>query len=202
MKFQQVYAVVDSEYRLLWVGGEWDEFALQNAAQQALANHVLSTSLMSHIAGDQTRQLVARLIETVLTTKRPLRLEYRCDSPNIGRAYLLTIQPMKDERALMVHDLRDAWHFSPPLNTWHYDPNAAECKCSFCGDIRFAGAADWTSCDEIGERHPSHVTYDVCKKCRAAVSDAIERVLQGDAFSPALGGEELPGTDQVSDQSE
>ena len=47
MKFLQVYAVVDTEYRLLWVGGEWDEFALQNAAQHALANNVLSTSLMS-----------------------------------------------------------------------------------------------------------------------------------------------------------
>lgn len=139
MKFQQVYAVVDSEYRLLWVGGEWDEFALQNAAQHALANHVLSTSLMSHIAGDETRQLVARLVETVLRTKRPLRVEYRCDLPSVARAYLLTIQPMKEERALMVHDLKDAWHFSPPLNMWHYDPNSRDCKCSFCGNIRFGG---------------------------------------------------------------
>ena len=202
MKFQQVYAVVDSEYRLLWVGGEWDEFALQNAAQHALANHVLSTSLMSHIAGDETRQLIARLVETVLRTKRPLRVEYRCDSPSVARAYLLTIQPMKEERALMVHDLKDAWHFSPPLNMWHYDPNSRDCKCSFCGNIRFGGASDWTSCDDIGERHPSFVVYEVCSNCRSAVADAIEKVLAGESFSPALEADDLAKSGQVRDQSE
>lgn len=202
MKFLQVYAVVDTEYRLLWVGGEWDEFALQNAAQHALANHVLSTSLMSHIAGDVTRQLTAQMIDTVMSTKRPLRLEYRCDSPSMARAYLLTIQPMKEDRALMVHDLKDAWHFSPPLNLWHYDPNAPDCKCSFCGDVRFVGMDLWTSCDDIGERHPTHVHYDVCNRCRAAVNDAIEKVLAGEAFTPALEDEDLPEPGQLRDQSE
>lgn len=201
MKFQQVYAVVDSEYRLLWVGGEWDEFALQNAAQHALANHVLSTSLMSHIAGDETRKIIAHLIETVLKTKRPLRLDYRCDSPSMARSYLLTIQPMKDDRALMVHDLRDAWHFSPPLNVWHYDPNAHHRKCSFCGDIRFEGASAWTSCDEVGERHPTHVVYEVCDGCRASVADAIEKVLQGDVLSAVM-GDDIPESGQTRDQSE
>lgn len=203
MKFQQVYAVVDSEYRLLWVGGEWDEFALQNAAQQSLANHVLSTSLMSHIAGDETRQLTAKLIETVLRTKRPLRLEYRCDSPSLARSYLLTIQPMKDERALMVHDLKDAWHFSPPLNIWHYDPNARDCKCSFCGNVRLDGGPHWTSCDDIGERHPTHVVYEVCHSCREAVAEAIARVLAGEEVVPVVDGESIPAPGrQASDQSE
>ena len=202
MKFQQVYAVVDSEYRLLWVGGEWDEFALQNAAKNALANHVLSTSLMAHIAGDETRQLIARLIETVLQTKRPVRLNYRCDSPSMARYYLLTIQPMKDGRALMVHDLRDAWHFSPPLNVWHYDPNAGTCKCSFCGSIRFEGASTWTSCDDIGERHPTHVVYEVCDGCRASVAEAIETVLESEDLSPVLAAGAIPEPGQARDQSE
>lgn len=202
MKFQQVYAVVDSEYRLLWVGGEWDEFALQNAAQNALANHVLSTSLMAHIAGDQTRKRIAQLIETVLKTKRPLRMQYRCDSPSMARAYQLTIQPMKDERALMVHDLKDAWHFSPPLNMWHYDPTSQDCKCSFCGDVRFGGAVEWTSCDDIGERHPTHVIYEVCNRCDEAVAQAIQLVFEGEAFSPALDDDDLPDQAQLRDQSE
>lgn len=203
MKFQQVYAVVDSEYRLLWVGGEWDEFALQNAAQHALANHVLSTSLMAHIAGDETRRLIAQLIETVLSTKRPLRLDYRCDSPNMARAFLLTIQPMKDGRALMVHNLTDAWHFSPPLNQWHYDPNAQHAKCSFCGDIRFSAKRDWTSCDDIGERHPTHVAYEVCSVCQDKVAEAIEQVLVGDDPGMAIDDTPILGpAGQVSDQSE
>jgi hypothetical protein len=176
VKFLQVYAVVDSSYRLLWVGGEWDEFALQNAARNALSNTVLSTSLMSHIAGEETRALTARMIDTVLNRKKPLRLEYRCDSPKLGRKFLLTIQPMKDDRALLVHDLKDAWHFTPPLNHWHYDPDAVDRKCSYCGNVRFADDDHWTTCDEIGDSHPTHVTYDVCESCRTAVAEAIDLV--------------------------
>lgn len=202
MKFLQVYAVVDTEYRLLWVGGEWDEFALQNAAQQALANHVLSTSLMSHIAGDMTRGLTAKMIDTVMETKRPLRLEYRCDSPSMARAYLLTIQPMKDGRALMVHDLKDAWHFSPPLNLWHYEQGARDCKCSFCGDVRFSGAEDWTSCDDIGEAHPTNVYYEVCDSCQSAIREVIEKVRAGHAFSVAVDDDDFPAPGQARDHSE
>lgn len=159
MKFQQVYAVVDSEAAL----GRRRMGRIRPAERGATC---AGKSRPVHVADvahrrDETRQLVARLVETVLRTKRPLRVEYRCDLPSMARAYLLTIQPMKEERALMVHDLKDAWHFSPPLNMWHYDPNSRDCKCSFCGNIRF-GVSDWTSCDDIGERHPAFVVYEVC----------------------------------------
>lgn len=171
---------------MLWVGGEWDEFALQNAGKGSTANAVLSTSLLAHIAGDVTRRMTARLIDTVLTTRRPLRLEYRCDSPSMARKFLLTIQPMKDDRALMVHDLRDAWHFSPPLRPWRHDANAPDCKCSFCGDVRLEGTTVWETCDELRERHPTAVTYDVCQNCRAAIDVAVEETLTGGDSVPAI----------------
>lgn len=203
LKFQQVYTVVDSEYRLLWVGGEWDEFALQNAAQRALANDVLSTSLLAHIAGEETRQLISRLIEAVLKTRRPLRVNYRCDSPSLARDYLLTIQPMRDARVLMVHDLKDAWHFSPPLNLWHYDPTARDCKCSFCGNVRFDGRQDWISCDYIGDRHPAYVVYVVCGDCHVVVADALERVLADEEIAAVMDDSRVDDSGrQTSDQSE
>lgn len=179
MKFLQVYTVVDSEYRVLWVGGEWDEVALNGGAHTAISNAVLSTSVMAHIAGSETRAETARMIDAVLQHKRTLRLEYRCDSPGMARKFLMTIQPMKDDRALMVHDLKDAWHYSPPLNRWHYDPAARDVKCSFCGNVRLQGEAHWTSCDDIGERHPTHVTYEICADCVQAIDRAVEEVLSG-----------------------
>lgn len=179
MKFLQVYAVVDSEYRVLWVGGEWDEFALNGGANSAVSNAVLSTSVMAHIAGSETRAETARMIDAVLQHKRTLRLEYRCDSPSMARKFMMTIQPMKDDRALMVHDLKDAWHYSPPLNRWHYDPSARDVKCSFCGNVRLEGETHWTSCDDIGERHPTHVTYDICQSCIEAIDRAVEEVRSG-----------------------
>lgn len=177
MKFLQVYAVVDSSYRLLWVGGEWDEFALQNAAQNAVANAVLSSSIMDHIVGDETREITARIIDLVMETKKPLRMEYRCDSPSMARKFLLTVQPMKENRVLMVHDLRDAWHFSPPLQPWHFDSAASDCKCSFCGAVKLDGTEDWVSCDDIGEKHPARVLYEVCQSCATYVQETIAEVM-------------------------
>jgi hypothetical protein len=176
VKFQQVYAVVDKEYRLLWVGGEWDEFALGNAGKTSLADAILSTSLMAHVAGEDTRVLTARMIDTVMQARKPLRLEYRCDSPGMARKFLLTIQPMKGGQALMVHDLRDAWHFSPPLNPWQFDVNAVDRKCSFCGNVMLSGTHEWQTCDEIRDRHPTKVNYEVCETCQTAVADAIAEV--------------------------
>ncbi len=184
MKFQQVYAVVDGEYRVLWVGGEWDEFALSGGANGAISNKVLSTSIMSQIAGEETRAATARMIDTVLEHKRTLRVEYRCDSPSMARQFLMTIQPMKDGRALMVHDLKDAWHFSPPLNRWHYDSAAKDTKCSFCGSVRFEHETGWTRCDDIGDRHPTHVTYEICRPCRVAIDHAVEIAIH-DTEAPA-----------------
>lgn len=192
MKFQQVYAVVDGEYRVLWVGGEWDEFALNGGANGALSNAVLSTSVMAHIAGEDTRAETRRMIDTVLEHKRTLRLEYRCDSPSMARKFLMTIQPMKDGRALMVHDLKDAWHFSPPLNRWHYDSAAKDAKCSFCGSVRLEHETTWTRCDEIGERHPTHVTYDICETCRVAIDHAVDTVVQGTETHAPVEDDKLP----------
>lgn len=192
MKFQQVYAVVDSEYRVLWVGGEWDEIALNGGASSATSNAVLSTSVMSHIAGSETRAETARMIDAVLQHKRTLRLEYRCDSPSLARKFLMTIQPMKDDRALMVHDLRDAWHFSPPLNRWHYDPLALDQKCSFCGNVRLHGDSTWTSCDDIGDRHPTHVNYEVCQICVVSIERAVEDVRLGTGVVAPLDEDKLP----------
>jgi hypothetical protein len=192
VKFQQVYAVVDSEYRVLWVGGEWDEFALNGGANGALSNNVLSTSVMAQIAGEETRAVTARMIDVVMEHKRTLRVEYRCDSPSMARKFLMTVQPMKDGRALMVHDLKDAWHFSPPLNRWHYDSAAKDAKCSFCGSVRFDSETGWTRCDDIGDRHPGHVTYELCQPCRDAVERAVEDVRQGEDISASVTVDKLP----------
>jgi hypothetical protein len=134
---------------------------------------------MAQIAGEETRSATAQMIDAVLEHKRTLRVEYRCDSPSMARKFLMTVQPMKDGRALMVHDLRDAWHFAPPLNRWCYDPTALDTKCSFCGSVRFDGETDWTRCDDIGDRHPSHVTYEICQSCRESVDHALDKVRNG-----------------------
>ncbi len=173
LRFHQVYFVLDTEYRLLWIGGDWDEFALRNGGTAARSNEVLSTSLLKQIADEPTKRAVVRLIEAVRAMQQPLRIDYRCDSPTIRRRFQLTIQPMKDARVLLVHDLRDAYSFDRPIAPWQFDPAAPDCKCSFCCAVSLSDGP-WTPAEALADQHPRAVRYTMCPDCEASVAEAVQ----------------------------
>jgi len=172
LKFQQVYYVLDPDGRILWIGGEWDEFALSNGGSSARSERVLATPLESHVAGAPTRQALARMIGAVREMGEPLKIDYRCDSPNMLRRFQLTIQPMKDNRVLMVHDLRDARTFEESLPHWRAEDAAPARKCSFCGAVHLPDLG-WNFAEDLGARHPEAVDYIVCPGCAAQIDEVV-----------------------------
>lgn len=188
MRFQQLYYVLDTQYRILWVGGDWDEFALANSGGLARSNEVLSTSLLKHIADQPTADAVTRLVDVVRSTQLPLRIDYRCDSFSMLRRYQLTIQPMRDDRVLLVHDLRDARTFDQPLTHWKHRSNANHSKCSFCCSVQTA-PDQWTPPEDLTEPHPDFVAYTMCPACSERVEDAIGSLLTNSTpKNPVTGG--------------
>ena len=179
VRFQQVHCVLDDQYRLLWIGGDWDEFALANGGSQARANDVLSTSLFAHVLDRPTRLALTALIEAVRETRQPLRVDYRCDSPTVLRRFQLTIQPMKENRVLLVHDLRDARSFERPLTGWTFDPDAPDVKCSFCCALQNDGG--WIAPEDLDRPHPDTVRYTLCPACNQGIANEIERLKSGAA---------------------
>jgi uncharacterized protein YlaI len=178
VKFQQVYFVLDKEFRLLWVGGEWDDFANANGGQSARINDVLSTSLLDHIADDDTKRAMVRLVEAVMDVQEPLKIDYRCDNPEMLRRFQMTVQPMKEGRVLVVHDLRDAQSFKVPLFPWRHNPHADEKKCSFCNRVKFVGK-DWQTPESLGDSHPDDVAFVLCGDCEHRVEEAISALRDG-----------------------
>ena len=184
LKFQQSFCVVDSSLRLLWIGGDWDDFARKNAGDGALANVVLSTSLTAHITDIRTADKVSQMIRAVLDTKKPLRMDYRCDSPDEMRRFRLTIQPMKDDRVVMVHDLRDAILLEKPMQVWAFHPNARDHKCSMCGAVKESD--DWVDPLESQTPHPASVRYTICEGCETRADAAILATTTGDVPEDVL----------------
>lgn len=188
LKFQQVYYVLDPQDRILWIGGEWDEFALANGGSGAGSNRVLATPLARHVAGETTRAALVRMIGAVRDAAAPLRIDYRCDSPKLLRRVQLTIQPMKEDRVLMVHDLRDARAFEEALTPWHAEASAAARKCSFCGAVHLPGRG-WTFAEDLGAAHPTAVDYAVCPGCAAQIDEVVASLRQRRApGTPMTGG--------------
>lgn len=201
LKFQQVYYVLDEALRILWIGGEWDDFALTNGGTKARSNQVLATPLLDHVAGASTQASLARMISVVREVQAPLRIDYRCDAPRMLRRVRLTIQPMKNNRVLMVHDLRDARTFEEPLPAWHASPEATAQKCSFCGAVRQGGGAaeghgggaagghGWDFAEDLGARHPTAVAYVVCPACIAQIDEVVTGLrARRQPRNPAAGG--------------
>lgn len=172
LKFLQSYSVVDHNLRILWVGGDWDEFALENEGPAAVANRVLSTRIDDHIVGDETKAAFNALVRAVLESHNELKIDYRCDSSHHLRRFQLTVRPMKDDRALLVHDLRDVQTFSRPHLYWRYRHDADAAKCSFCNSVQI-GDGPWIPSESL-ESHPSMVRYVVCPACAANIEEAID----------------------------
>ena len=178
MKFLHCFCVVDSSLRILWVGGDWDDFATRNGGGAILANDVLATRLTDYISDIATADTVEQMVQAVIDTKGTLRMDYRCDAPQELRRIRLTIKPMKDQRAIMVHELRDAVQLEPPMEAWHFDPAARELKCSVCGMVHLPGKI-WQDPTQPGNRHPQLVKYTVCPSCVTRIDAAIHGIFEG-----------------------
>ena len=178
MKFLQSFCVVDSSLRILWVGGDWDEFARRNGGLAILAGDVLSRPLTQYITDIETSDAVEQMVSAVLETQGILRMDYRCDAPHELRRFRLTIKPMKSNRAILVHELRDALQLNPPMTEWAFDPSARAKKCSVCGLVH-EPAMPWTDPARPGGRHPAFVSYTTCPACTLRIEAAIKGLSSG-----------------------
>jgi hypothetical protein len=174
VKFAQVFYVLDRDHRVLWVGGDWDDFARANHGGQAGSARVLGTPLDRHIAGEATMTVLRDILGAVQETGRTFRIPVRCDAPDLRRDLRMTVTPMSGGRVLLAHDLLDAQGFDRIGPGWAHDPGAMACKCSFCCALRTEGR--WLDPLAEGLSHPLLVDYDVCPECRRAVTLEIARI--------------------------
>lgn len=159
--------MLDPEHTLLWVGGDWDDHATANQGGLARASRVLGSRLSDHFADEETRAVMAGILEDVCETKRTFRMEYRCDSPVQRRDLRMTVTPMRADRLLVTHDLLDAQSFPAIGPGWRFQPGAYDCKCSFCCALRRTDG--WVDPFTTGNRHPEVVDYAICPDCHAII---------------------------------
>jgi hypothetical protein len=174
VKWQQVFYVLDSAHRLLWVGGDWDDFAALNDGAPARASRVLGTRLTDHLAGVEMQETMHALLSDVCAMKRTLRIGCRCDSPTQRRDMRMTITPLRDDRLMVTHDLLDAQTLPSIGRGWSYLPGAFDCKCSLCGALRRRNV--WADPFCTGQRHPELVDYDICPGCREMIGRERARI--------------------------
>ncbi len=172
MKFLQTFCVVDELSRLLWVGGDWDDFARDNGGDTIVADQALSTSLLQYIADERTAAAVVAMLDRVLASQTSFHLHYRCDSPAHKRELLMTVTPLKDRRVLITHDLLDAQAMPFRGEWWRHDVRSEHMKCSFCCSVR-QPSGGWVDPFQSDFPHPATVCYTVCPACDGRIATAF-----------------------------
>jgi hypothetical protein len=173
--------VIDDRDVLVSVDDAWLDFARDNSAPELTRSFVTGRSIWDFIAGDQTRELYARLFASVRSADSPRTFPFRCDSPTLHRFMELRLVPaVASAIELRGTLLRERVRVYCPildraLGTADYSFPA----CSLCNRIFAFGS--WLEADEAVRRlgafdtdRPPGLEYTVCEVCRRQVEIEAE----------------------------
>ncbi len=174
---------IDADAKLVWVGGGWEAFALENEAPTIADRSILGESLWRFVNGVETRHVYEMMFEKIRRDRTAVIVPFRCDSPDMRRYMELRIglaSSSGDELELVAVLLRTEPRPSAPL----LEPRGSRSRellgiCSFCKRVEVM-AADWVEVDEAVSRlellaaaNLPNLSHGVCPDCRSRVQELM-----------------------------
>ena len=156
----------------------WTKDPKFSADAPTFGANFVGTLLADHIAGQPTRDLVAKLIDAVKMSGKVLTLPYRCDTPCAKRVLEMRIAPRSTwgvtigHRQIAEQPLPEALRFQTVCTPDNL-------RCSFCNRIEHDGSwVDTYKAQKLGllsstSNYP--ISYTVCGDCDGRAQTAIRR---------------------------
>lgn len=168
MKITDVTYLLDCENRIMSVHGPWDEFAIENGGNDALAVDVCGRPLWDFVEDDDTRTWLEAIFEFVRLRGEIVQRPYRCDSPQLKRYMQMIIAPRAEGVLRVEHQMLRTEPRRFPVEIEYggeHATNNMKLRCSLCGCIKNG--------DRWEEPTPEHaqpgphilVAYTVCDGC-------------------------------------
>lgn len=168
----KTYYVLDRNGRILDAGGDWDQFALANGADGAVARKTIGTTLWENVAGFETQSYLNALFFAVRSLLDTISLPYRCDSPTERRLFNMTIAPADNLELPVDHALVSCSSNRQLPAVSSFTGRHSAVKCSVC--CSFKVGKTWvdpfTSPDPID--FPEGL--GVCPECKRTASQKIK----------------------------
>jgi hypothetical protein len=182
---------VNAEDQISSVNEEWLSFAEANEGQPLLPPGIVGRSLWDFIGDVETQHIYSVLHQRVRSLGIPVRLSFRCDSPERRRLLQLDILPQRDQELMYrVRTLKQ--EVRPPIPLLETRRSPAESFVTMCGWCKRVEVSPrrWLEVEEavaelalFDEPQPPQLTHGVCEEC----SDALADALNGREDSPTLG---------------
>lgn len=163
---------IDSEERLTCANDEWLAFAVENNSSHLTRKSVLERPLWDFITGMETRHLYRLIFSKVKKTGMPVKIPYRCDSPELRRFMEMEIVPVKDGSVQMNCTLL---RVEPRPRMDLLDPfmdrsNEFLTICSWCRRVKIGSG--WVEVEEAVQRlnlfeaqRLPQLTHGICPDC-------------------------------------
>lgn len=167
---------VDGHDRLSWADSEFREAARRDGAPELARADALGRSLWDFVAGADNRQLWALLMARVRSTRVPVEVPYRCDTPTHRRQMTMTLVPLGRSAvefrsaAVTVSERAVA---QPVFDGSLPRGDDLVLMCSWCERFKADG---WHEVEQaaarlrlLEEEPPPLITHGVCDECAARV---------------------------------
>lgn len=167
---------LDKDYRIVSVGGIWDEFALDNGGETVCGCDVRGRAVWDFITGDVTRMWLRTLFEFARLNDETLERPYRCDSAHLKRFMRMTVVPDIDGLLRIDHELLATEERSVPIHIQYAAKQITggfKVRCSLCGRLKVG--ASWQEPTAEHDQPPTKiaVVYSVCDDCGRALPGSI-----------------------------
>ncbi len=162
--------LLDNEDRIVSVGGEWNEFAVENNAEQAMSNSVVGKPVWDFIAGTPTIDFLQEIFDVCRSQRDPLTMYYRCDSPTVKRLFKFSALSDKSNNIVIGNTLIpiDFQFWGPKIVTPLDELRPGEtASCASCRALRMKdGWVDIFPAEDYNAG--THVNYTICARCAKA----------------------------------
>lgn len=168
---------IDRENRIIYVNGDWLEFAVENRTPALTREAVMNRPLLDFIEDKETRDVFKELFVKVRGDLTPVTVPFRCDSPDCIRVMEMEVIPLIDgEIQFNCRMVRQEERAPIPL----LDPSAERGDglltiCSWCKKIKVQKKG-WLELEDairaldlFGEERPPRLTGGICPECNRAV---------------------------------
>lgn len=174
-----IYRVNDRD-EIVFANEEWDRFARANAGEGITSSHVLQRPLWAFISDMTTRELYRQVLKRV-REGRPVRFNFRCDSPARRRLLAMEVGGEGDTVQFRTRTVLEEDRVPTPLlEADTASPDELLQVCGWCKKV-FAGGS-WEEVElaverlQLFERHPlPSITHGVCEQCYQAMLETLAK---------------------------
>ncbi len=169
---ESYYYCIDHNDIISELDEKWDEFALNNNAENVMSENVLGRSLWTFISDRDTRYILGLIVELVRSKKEPINVNFRCDSPALRRYMELDVTLESNNHVRFTNKVLRVEERKP--QEWIVNKktpsNEYVTMCSWCKKVKTP--TSWVEAEEALQQldllrlsDPPQVSHGICQSC-------------------------------------